>query len=62
MVVASCTPRTHEPLFQDTIRQAGLNPHLFELANIREQDAWVHRDDPAAATEKAKELVADGGR
>ncbi len=58
VVVASCTPRTHEPLFQDTIRQAGLNPHLFELANIREQDAWVHRSMPEVATEKAKELVA----
>lgn len=58
VVVASCTPRTHEPLFQDTIRQAGLNPHLFELANIREQDAWVHRGDPAAATRKATQLVA----
>jgi heterodisulfide reductase subunit A-like polyferredoxin len=57
VVVASCTPRTHEPLFQDTIRQAGLNPHLFELANIREQDAWVHRSDHETATEKAKELV-----
>ncbi|MDW8161908.1 MAG: FAD-dependent oxidoreductase [Anaerolineales bacterium] len=58
VVVASCTPRTHEPLFQDTIRQAGLNPYLFELANIREQDAWVHRATPQVATEKAKELVA----
>ena len=58
VVVASCTPRTHEPLFQDTIRQAGLNPHLFELANIREQDAWVHRATPDIATQKAKELVA----
>jgi heterodisulfide reductase subunit A-like polyferredoxin len=58
VVVASCTPRTHEPLFQDTIRQAGLNPHLFELANIREQDSWVHRSDPATATQKAKQLVA----
>jgi heterodisulfide reductase subunit A2 len=57
VVVASCTPRTHEPLFQDTIRQAGLNPHLFELANIREQDAWVHRSEPQVATEKAKQLV-----
>ncbi|MFN3307692.1 MAG: FAD-dependent oxidoreductase [Anaerolineales bacterium] len=57
VVVASCTPRTHEPLFQDTIRQAGLNPHLFELANIREQDAWVHRATPDIATQKAKELV-----
>jgi heterodisulfide reductase subunit A-like polyferredoxin len=58
VVVASCTPRTHEPLFQDTIRQAGLNPHLFELANIREQVSWVHRATPGAATEKAKELVS----
>ena len=57
VVVASCTPRTHEPLFQDTIRQAGLNPHLFELANIREQDAWVHRATPEVATEKARQLV-----
>jgi heterodisulfide reductase subunit A-like polyferredoxin len=58
VVVASCTPRTHEPLFQDTIRQAGLNPHLFELANIREQDSWVHRGAPEVATEKAKQLVS----
>lgn len=58
VVVASCTPRTHEPLFQDTLREAGLNPHLFELANIREQDAWVHRGDRRAATEKAQGLVA----
>ncbi|MGD9098881.1 MAG: FAD-dependent oxidoreductase [Anaerolineae bacterium] len=57
VVVASCTPRTHEPLFQDTIRQAGLNPHLFELANIREQVSWVHRATPEVATEKAKQLA-----
>ena len=57
VVVASCTPRTHEPLFQETIRGAGLNPHLFEMANIREQDSWVHRDDHRSATEKAKELA-----
>ena len=57
IVVASCTPRTHEPLFQETIRGAGLNPHLFQMANIREQDSWVHRGDHPAATEKAKELV-----
>ena len=57
VVVASCTPRTHEPLFQDTLRQAGLNPHLFEMANISEQDSWVHRGDHAAATEKAKQLA-----
>ena len=57
VVVASCTPRTHEPLFQETLRAAGLNPHLFQMTNIREQDSWVHRNDPQVATEKAKELV-----
>ena len=57
VVVASCTPRTHEPLFRNTLRDAGLNPYLFELANIREQDAWVHQGHPQAATEKAKKLV-----
>ncbi len=57
VVVASCTPRTHEPLFQDTLRQAGLNPHLFEMANIREQDSWVHKSVPETATEKAKQLT-----
>jgi len=57
VIVASCTPRTHEPLFQDTLRQAGLNPHLFHLANIREQDAWVHRATPEIATAKARDLV-----
>ena len=56
-VVASCTPRTHEPLFQDTCRGAGLNPYLFELANIREHCAWVHQKEPEKATEKAKEIV-----
>jgi heterodisulfide reductase subunit A-like polyferredoxin len=58
VVVASCTPRTHEPLFQDTLRQAGINAHLFEMANIREQDSWVHRAIPEKATEKAKQLAA----
>ncbi|MGD9042151.1 MAG: CoB--CoM heterodisulfide reductase iron-sulfur subunit A family protein [Desulfobacterales bacterium] len=57
VVVASCTPRTHEPLFRNTLREAGLNPYLFELANIREQDAWVHQAAPKEATDKAKELV-----
>jgi heterodisulfide reductase subunit A len=57
VVVASCTPRTHEALFQNTIREAGLNFYLFELANIRDQCSWVHRDHPDAATEKAKDLV-----
>jgi heterodisulfide reductase subunit A-like polyferredoxin len=58
VVVASCTPRTHEPIFQDTLREAGLNPYLFEMANIREQCSWIHRLEPEAATEKAKSLVA----
>ena len=58
LIVASCTPRTHEPLFQDTLRGAGLNPHLFEMANIREHDSWVHKQVPKSATEKAKQLVA----
>ena len=57
VVVASCTPRTHEPLFQDTIREAGLNRFLFEMANIRDQDSWVHQNDKEGATEKAKDLV-----
>jgi len=57
VVVASCTPRTHEPLFQETLRESGLNPRLFEMANIRDQCSWVHRDDHPAATRKAKYLV-----
>lgn len=57
VVVASCTPRTHEVLFRQTLREAGLNPYLFEMANIRDQCSWVHFDDPQAATEKAKSLV-----
>jgi heterodisulfide reductase subunit A len=57
IVVAACTPRTHEPLFQETIREAGLNRYLFELANIRDQDSWVHQAEPEKATEKAKDLV-----
>jgi heterodisulfide reductase subunit A2 len=57
VVVASCTPRTHEGLFRQTLRQAGLNPYLFELANIREHDSWVHRELPEAATQKAMDLV-----
>jgi len=57
VVVSSCTPRTHEPIFRDTIRQAGLNPYLFEMANIRDQDSWVHARWPQEATEKAKALT-----
>ena len=57
VVVASCTPLTHQPLFQDSIRDAGLNPYLFEMANIRNQCSWVHSDDRQAATVKAQDLV-----
>jgi heterodisulfide reductase subunit A-like polyferredoxin len=57
VIVASCTPRTHEPIFRDTIRGAGLNPYLFEMANIRDQGSWVHAAEPERATEKAKDLV-----
>ena len=57
VVVASCTPRTHEPLFQDTIREAGLNRYLFEMTNIRDQCSWVHMQQPKEATEKSKDLV-----
>ena len=58
VVVASCSPRTHEPLFQETMINAGLNKHLFEMANIRDQDSWVHNAEPEAATQKAKDLIA----
>ncbi len=57
VVVAACTPRTHEPLFQATLRDAGLNRSLFEMANIRDQCSWVHMHEPAAATDKAKDAV-----
>ena len=57
VVIASCTPRTHEPLFRETVQEAGLNPYLFEMVNIRDQCSWVHMHEPAAATEKAKALV-----
>jgi len=57
VVVASCTPRTHEPLFRSTLRDAGLNPYLFEMANIRDQCSWVHMHEPVKATKKAKDLV-----
>jgi len=57
VVVASCTPRTHEPIFRETLREASLNPYLFELANIRDQCSWVHSNEPDKATEKAIDLV-----
>ena len=58
VVVSSCSPRTHEPLFQEAIREAGLNRYLFEMANIRDQCSWVHADTPELALEKSKDLVA----
>jgi heterodisulfide reductase subunit A len=57
VIVASCTPRTHEPLFRSTVREAGLNPYLLEMANIRDQCSWVHMNEPEKATMKAKDLV-----
>ena len=60
VVVASCTPLTHQPLFQDSLRMAGLNPYLFEMVNIRNQCSWVHSNNWEAATLKAKELVRMG--
>nr|MDO8133821.1 CoB--CoM heterodisulfide reductase iron-sulfur subunit A family protein [Candidatus Njordarchaeum guaymaensis] len=57
VVVASCTPRTHEPLFRSACQEAGLNPYLFEMANIRDQCSWVHVHEPERATAKAKDLV-----
>ena len=58
IVVAACSPKLHEPTFRACVAQAGLNPFLFEMANIREQDTWVHSHEPEAALEKAKEYVA----
>ncbi|MCF8085391.1 MAG: FAD-dependent oxidoreductase [Desulfohalobiaceae bacterium] len=60
VVVAACTPKTHEPLFQETLMSAGLNKYLFEMVNIRNQDSWVHRNNPELATEKAKDLIRMG--
>jgi heterodisulfide reductase subunit A2 len=57
VIVASCSPRTHEPLFRETLQEAGLNRYLFEMANIRDQCSWVHMHEPVAATDKAKDLV-----
>lgn len=57
VVVAACSPRLHEPTFRRAVKEAGLNPFLFEFANIREHDSWVHQNEPEAATDKAKDLV-----
>jgi heterodisulfide reductase subunit A2 len=58
VVVASCSPRLHEPTFRQCLVEAGLNPYLLEMANLREQCSWVHAQDHPAATQKAKDLVA----
>ncbi len=57
IVIAACTPRTHEALFQETLRDSGLNKYLIEMANIRNQCSWVHSKEPKLATEKSKDLV-----
>jgi heterodisulfide reductase subunit A-like polyferredoxin len=57
VVVASCSPKTHAPMFMETLEACGLNKYLFEMANIRNQDSWVHANNPDLATKKAKELV-----
>jgi heterodisulfide reductase subunit A len=57
VVVASCSPRLHEPTFRRMLQDAGLNPYLLEMANLREQCSWVHGDDPVGATEKSLDLV-----
>jgi heterodisulfide reductase subunit A len=60
VVIASCTPRTHEPLFKRTVKEAGLNPYLLEFVSIREQVSWVHMNEPEVATQKARDLVKMG--
>ncbi|MCG2768680.1 MAG: CoB--CoM heterodisulfide reductase iron-sulfur subunit A family protein [Anaerolineae bacterium] len=60
VVVASCTPRTHEPLFRSTCEEAGLNPYLFEFVNIRDQCSWVHMEERELGTQKAKDLIRMG--
>jgi heterodisulfide reductase subunit A2 len=57
IVVASCSPRLHEPTFRKCLHEAGLNPYLLEMANLREQCSWVHSHDPEGATQKSKDLV-----
>ncbi len=57
VVVASCSPKTHEPMFMETLEACGLNRYLFEMANIRNQDSWIHSKSPELATRKAKDLV-----
>ncbi|MEW6411443.1 MAG: FAD-dependent oxidoreductase [Candidatus Zixiibacteriota bacterium] len=60
VVAAACTPRTHEPVFRESCRQAGLNPYLFEMVNVRDQCSWVHTRVPEVATRKAREMIKMG--
>ena len=60
IVVAACTPKIHEPTYRAVLREAGLSPYFFEMVNLREQCSFVHQDDKAHATEKAKRLVHAG--
>lgn len=60
VVVASCTPKIHEPTFRECVADAGLNPYLYEMVNIREHCSWVHQGEKEKATEKAKDLVRSG--
>ena len=57
IVIASCSPRLHEPTFRQMLKETGINPYLLEMANLREQCSWVHMNEPDAATEKAIDLV-----
>lgn len=57
VVVAACSPRMHEPTFRKTVSEAGLNPFMFEMANIREFDSWCHPNNPKEATAKAKDII-----
>ncbi len=57
VIVAACTPRTHEPLFRDTLREAGINQYYYDMANIREHCSWVHSKEQEGATEKAKDII-----
>jgi heterodisulfide reductase subunit A len=57
VVVAACSPKLHEPTFRNACDEVGLNPYLFEMANIREQGSWVHQEEPEEATEQAKEAI-----
>jgi heterodisulfide reductase subunit A len=57
VVIAACTPKTHEPIFHEALANVGLNPYLLQMVNIRDQCSWVHQKEPEAATEKARDLI-----